>query len=151
MAWAVHEGELLFVEGCWSEEERSSMIIAEKELLASTFGLVSLAPLLPPYVLSFTDNTVAQAAMRSMAPRGETPRLQQLAQWRTLWLYEHDVMETAHRVTTTANVWADLGSRGAVDDVICRAVAMGLRPRRVHVPVAWRDTSTLVALDEHSH
>ena len=151
MAWAVRDGELLFVEGRWSEEERARLLIAEKELLASTFGLVALGPLLPPYVLSFTDNSVAQAAMRSMAPRGETPRLQHITQRRTLWLFDNDVVETAHRVTTSANVWADLGSRGAVDDVLCRAAAMGLRPCRVSVPPPWRDTSALLALDELSH
>jgi hypothetical protein len=43
MAWTVSGDELLYVEDSWSGAEQP-LIICEKELLASTFGLVALAP-----------------------------------------------------------------------------------------------------------
>ena len=70
-AWTVADGELLYVYGEWTEDERELLIICEKELLASTWGLVAFAPWLQRAVVSWTDNTVAMAAMRSMAPRSE--------------------------------------------------------------------------------
>ena len=70
-AWTVADGELLYVYGEWTEDERELLIICEKELLASTWGLVAFAPWLQQGVVSWTDNTVAMEAMRSMAPRTE--------------------------------------------------------------------------------
>ena len=58
---------VLLVEGAWTARERS-MLICELELLVSTIGLVTLAPLAQlNHVYSFTDNTVAMAAMRVAA------------------------------------------------------------------------------------
>ena len=69
-AWMVADGELLYAYGEWTEDERKLLIICEKELLASTWvRLVAFAPWLQRTVVSWTDNTVAMAAMRSMAPR----------------------------------------------------------------------------------
>eukprot|EP00966_Prymnesium_polylepis_P080689 1869485-Prymnesium_polylepis.1 len=63
MAWTVSGDEFLYVEDSWSDVEQP-LIICEKELLASTFGLVALAPEAGfDSVISYTDNTVAQAAM----------------------------------------------------------------------------------------
>ena len=64
-AWTVAGDELLVAEGRWSEAEREHLLICDLELAASTFGLVALQPLTGcPFVHSFTDNTVAMAAMR---------------------------------------------------------------------------------------
>ena len=45
-AWAVKGRELLVVWGEWTEAERTELIICEKELVASTVGLRTLAPML---------------------------------------------------------------------------------------------------------
>ena len=110
MAWTVRDGTLLFTEGAWTEEERQQLGIAELELLASTFGLVAFAQWLPRCVVSFTDNTVAQAAMRAAAIR--SAGMQQIVAARTRWLMEQGIAEAARRITTEANLWADWGSRG---------------------------------------
>ena len=143
-AWAVADGELLYVHGMWSEAERTELIICEKELLASTIGLVALAPFLPPRIVSFSDNTVATAAMRRQTSR--SLRMQQLVARRTLWLHAHDVVEAAERITTHANLWADLGSRLQVGEMVRQATTFGLRPREVEAPAAWRCTAALIAL-----
>ena len=137
MAWTVRDGVLLFAEGAWTAAEQQQLGIAELELLASTFGLVALAPWLPRCVVSFTDNTVAQAAMRAAAVRAES--MQRIVEARTRWLMQHGVAEAARRITTTANLWADWGSRGQLDRVLAQAERMGLRWRRCSVPAAWRD------------
>jgi hypothetical protein len=149
MAWALEGIELLYVEGDWSELERRSLIICEKELLASTWGLVALQPYLQSAVTSYTDNTVAQAAMRSMAPGSAA--MQELSMQRTQFLFEHEVVEQARRITSKANLWADLGSRHRLADALRQAEQLGLQPRRVHVPCAWRETAELcrIAVADH--
>jgi len=149
MAWAVEGGELLYAEGEWSELERRSLIICEKELLASTWGLVALQPLLQLAVVSYTDNTVAQAAMQSMAPGSAA--MQELTARRTQFLFEHEVVEQSRRITSKANLWADLGSRRQLAAVLQQAERLGLSARRVTVPCAWRDTTELcdIALADH--
>ena len=135
-AWAVKDDELLYVQGEWSTEERT-LLICDLELAASTFGLVALQPLLGARaVYSFTDNTVAMAAMRSLAP--STTAMQRLTTARVAWLLDAGVAEATERITSKANLWADMLSRGAERDVRRQAAALGLRPRRVEVPPAWR-------------
>ena len=69
-AWAVREDELLLMAGEWTGEQRDGMIIAEKELLASTLALRTLGPLLgADCIFEFTDSTVALAAMVSLTRR----------------------------------------------------------------------------------
>jgi hypothetical protein len=140
-AWTVVDDELLVVEGRWSAEEREHLIIADLELAASTMGLVALQPLTGrACVYSFTDNTVAMAAMRNLTP--STLCMQQLTVERVAWLMEHGVSEACERITSKANLWADLGSRARVGELMAQAARLQLRVRRVEAPVSWR---TLVA------
>ena len=135
-AWTVSDGELLYVEDVWSADEQP-LLICEKELLASTFGLVALAPAAGfDSVISYTDNTVAQAAMRSSAAK--TPLMQLIVERRSSWLVDSGRVEAAARITSKANLWADLGSRGRLIDVLRQAAAAGLAPRRVGVSAEWR-------------
>ena len=136
MAWTVVDGTLLFAVGEWTEEERRQLGIAELELLASTFGLVAFAQWLPRCVVSFTDNTVAQAAMRAAAIR--SAGMQQIVAARTRWLMEQGIAEAARRITTEANLWADWGSRGQLERVLAQAEQLQLPWRRCAVPEAWR-------------
>jgi len=143
-AWAVRGNELLYVVDVWSEVEREALGIAEKELLASTVGLVTLAPLLGNKVYSFSDNGIATAAMRAL--RAENPRSQELVRRRSEWLLSHRVLEAAERVTSKNNLWADLGSRGEIDEVVRQAEALGMRTRQVPIEAAWRSTADLLAI-----
>ena len=136
-AWTVRGGTLLFVEGAWTAEEQQQLGIAELELLASTFGLLAFAPWLPRCVVSFTDNTVAQAAMRAAAVRSEG--MQRIVVARTRWLMQMGIAEAARRITTTANLWADWGSRGQLGRVLEQADQLQLPWRRCSVPAEWRD------------
>ena len=136
-AWAVHGNELLYVEGQWTPEERKHLIIADLELAASTFGLVSILPETGvKSCYSFTDNTVAQAAMRTQSPSREV--MQALTAARVDWMLDNGVGEAVERITSKANTWADWLSRGRLEDVLRQAAMLGLRPRRVAVPDAWR-------------
>jgi hypothetical protein len=141
MAWTLAGSVVLFVEGVWDERERG-MDIAVLELLASTFGLVALAPFMTNRVVSFTDNVVAQAAMRAAAPRAEM--MQRVAAARTEWLLTAGVAETTRRITTHNNVWADAGSRGKMCSVVVQAERLGFEVVRVQVPGVWRETSEWV-------
>jgi hypothetical protein len=136
-AWTVVGDELLYLDGEWSAEERE-LLICDLELAASTFGLVALQPIAAKaFVYSYTDNTVAMAAMRGLTP--STLAMQSLTAARVEWMLDHGVAEAAERVTSKANLWADLASRGRTDDVLRQAEALGLRHRRVDVPAEWRE------------
>ena len=141
-AWTLKGDEVLLTYGEWSEDELAdeSFIIAEKELLASTLGLVTLAPVAGlQFVYSFTDNTNAEAAMRRLTPR--TPRMQSLIQRRFEWMAAKDIFEAVERICSKANLWADLGSRRAAQEVVRQAQGLGLRVRIVDPPAEWRSTT----------
>ena len=143
-AWTAVDDEIVICSGEWTAEELAdeSFIIAEKELLASTLGLVALAPEADlKFVYSFTDNTNAEGAMRRLAPK--TARMQEMVAARSAWMRERGVFESAERITTDRNLWADLGSRMAVAEVKRQAAALGKSVRHVQVPAAWRSTTRL--------
>jgi hypothetical protein len=138
-AWTEHQGEILLTHGKWTKDELadSTFTIAEKELLASTLGLVTLAPLADlRFVYSFTDNTNAMGAMRRLKPR--SIRAERMVAARLQWMEQRGVLEAAERVTTGANLWADLGSRLQATEVVRQAQALGLRVRVVEAPPEWR-------------
>ena len=137
-AWTVVDDELVYVQGEWTAEERRVALICDLELAASTFGLVALAPESGrSFVYSFTDNVNAKAAMRSATPKTEL--MQTFCGARVEWLIANRVAEAAERITSAANLWADLGSRGRLADMLAQAQALGLSTRRVPVPPGWRD------------
>ena len=139
------DGELIGLQGEWTTEEREGLRIEAKELLASTWGLVAFSAWLPRDVVSFSDNTLAVSAMRSMLARSAA--MSCLVARRTAWLLEQRRAETSLRVTTKRNVWADIGSRaelGGWDEMARLAAAAGLRVRRVGVPEGWRGVADLM-------
>ena len=141
-------GYVLMLDGLWSDAERRCLTIADRELLASTWALVAFAPWSSRFVTSFSDNTVAEAAMSSLAPRAHVAQL--VTARRVQWLFERGVVERAARVTTKANLWADIGSRpelGGGGELARQALALGRRVLRVDVPECWRGTACLVAHD----
>ena len=121
-----------------TQREMEELTIAELELLASTYGLLASEDYLPDAVVSFTDNVFAQAAMRAPAPKAEL--MQKVVEALTEWLMQRCMAEAVRRVTSQANLWADLGSRGDVEMVLQQAAALGMRTRVLDVPGAWRDT-----------
>ena len=76
-------------------------------------------------VHNFTDNTVAMSAMRSATAK--SARMQELLATRIEWMLEHGVNEAALRVSTRANLWADLGSRGQAAEMERQAELLGLQ------------------------
>ena len=148
-AWAVCGRELLYVQGEWSPAERK-LLICDLELAASTLGLVALQPHLAcASVYSFTDNTVAMSAMRRLTP--STPAMQAFTADRAAWMLVHGVAESAERVTSAANLWADMLSRGHVAGVEQQAAHLGLSPRRVPVPADWRHAVAVAAHAREGH
>lgn len=138
-AWTIEEGIVYMVAGVWSEAD-AVMIIAEKELVASTVGLFALAELLGwKHVWEFTDNTVALSAMRSMTPG--TRFMQRLVVVRAQWMMAKGLFSAAERITSLNNLWADVGSRpvtkGGPESVRREAAEMGLDFVDVHC-VDWR-------------
>jgi hypothetical protein len=113
------------------------LLICDLELAASTFGLVALQrETQHSFVYSFTDNTVAMAAMRNCV--ASTACMQSLTAARADWLLQTGVGEASERITSKANVWADLGSRARVGEVLEQAARLGLRVKRVQTPPEWR-------------
>jgi hypothetical protein len=144
-AWTVADGTVYMVAGVWSLAERA-LLICDLELLASTFGLVAFEAMLGRrWVWSFTDNTVAEAAMRH--GRARSPAMQAMLARRGQWMHERGLLEVPRRISSTANVWADVGSRpelGGVGAVRRMAAELGLGFVEVEVPDDWRDTSGLL-------
>ena len=121
----------------WSKEELAACNINELELAASTFGLVSLGPETNwTDVYSWTDNTSAMFWMRGSSPTSVAAH--DLSAARVDWMMSRGISESAERITSEANLWADQGSRGDIRLVIRDAEAMSLRPRRVAIPGGWR-------------
>lgn len=144
-AWAIAEGRLLLVGGVWAAAELP-LLIQEKEYLASTWALAAFRPWIGRRVLSFTDNVVVRAALSSATPR--SPRMQLIAARRSEWLLAEGIVEDVRRITTHANIWADVGSRpelGGMAAVERMAAAAGLASARVEVPAEWRGVEDLVA------
>ena len=132
-AWTMAGDTVYWCGDQWSPRVRDEMHINEKELFASTAGLMALAPVAGwSSVHNFTDNTVAMGVMRNLAPRNV--RMQELTAARTTWLLENGVAEAAHRVSTSHNLWADMISRGAADAFERQAATLGLRVHRVDPP-----------------
>lgn len=136
-AWTVRAGCLYILHGEWTAPQRN-LHITSLELLASTFGLVALSPLLGDRVVSFTDNVATAAPMRDGIISDCHGRAW-LLDLRTAWLVEADVVDTVARITSRNNLWADMGSRGDALGVERMAVALGLRVCRVAVPHERRD------------
>ena len=142
-AWCLVGDTVHMCAGPWTPDEIDdpSFIIAEKELLASTLGLVTLAPIGGmKFVYQFTDNTNAEGAMRRLSPK--TRRMQLMIERRSEWMLENGVMESAERITSESNLWADLGSRDAVLEVERQAHSLGYKFNLVVSPEDWRETST---------
>ena len=76
--------------------------------------------------------------MRATAPKAEL--MQKVVEARTEWLMQRRMAESVRRVTSQANLWAELGSRGDVEMVLQQAAAMCMRTRVLEVPGAERDT-----------
>ena len=52
-------------------------------------------------------------------------------------MLEHGILETSERITSKANLWADLGSREQIAEVIDQAAALDLSARRIHPAAEW--------------
>ena len=149
-AWTVHGGQLLYVVDEWDELEREFLPIHVKELAASTLGLVSFAGHARwDGVYNFTDNVVAQYAMRGSSSVSNEMTI--LVEERNEWLVAHGVLESPERITSKANLWSDLGSRGRIDEMLRQAVAMKLHAVQLQPPPRWRrliSTLATTAADE---
>ena len=113
-----------------------------RRLLSSALAssvLASASPGAAPMRLLLVRH--AMAAMQRMAPGSEL--MQELTARRTAFVFGAGVVESARRITSKANLWADLGSRGRIREVCEAAESFGLSPRRVPVPAAWRELTWL--------
>eukprot|EP00966_Prymnesium_polylepis_P322713 7378956-Prymnesium_polylepis.1 len=63
--------------------------------------------------------------------KAEGRAMQRLVERRSGWLLQCGVLEAAERITSKANLWADLGSRGRIADVLAQAAALGLSSRQI--------------------
>ena len=63
--------------------------------------------------------TAMRMAMRSMAPRTEV--MQELTARRTEYLFHGEILEESRLITSKANLWADLGSRGQMAAAVRQA------------------------------
>ena len=136
-AWTVHDNTLFYVADTWESCGGAALPIHVKELFASTVGLVCFTTALGwTGAYNFTDNVVAQQAMKGTLPKCEAMQL--LCSARTEWLTSNSVLEAAHRITTKANLWADLGSRRAAGEMVAQAQSLGLDAHQLHTPAEWQ-------------
>ena len=144
-AWTVVGRTLFWCGGEWSPEVKEDVHINEKELYASTAGLITLADVATfTSVYNFTDSTAAMGAMRNFT--AESPRMQELISVRAEWMLARGVAEAPCRVTSHQNLWADLASRGWSAQMERQAEALGLAVLRVPVVAAMRDPGYLQGL-----
>ena len=145
-AWTVANGVLLWCGGEWSDSVRVQLHINEKELFASTAGMLALMPAAGLTSLhNFTDSTVAMGAMRSYT--ATSPRMQEMLATRSEWMLAQGVSEAVYRCTSHHNLWADLASRGWAHEMERQAMALGLQVQRVPVVPSMATADYLVALD----
>ena len=146
-AWTVQGTVLYWCGGQWSPHVRDGLHINEKELYASTAGLMALAPVTSMRsVHSFTDNTTAMGVMRSL--RARNVRMQELTARRVTWMLERGISEATHRVTSAANLWSDMISRGASAAVVEQAAALGLSAQQIAPPPAMGCADFLLPLGD---
>ena len=110
-AWTFASGVVYMVSGVADRGPLDrDLIIADKELVASTVGFFVLGEALQfQYVWEDTDNTVALSAIRSLTP--STPLSQRLCAARVIWCLDRSVFVMGERITSANNEWADIGSR----------------------------------------
>ena len=120
--------DILFILSAMKRDNKSSN--AEVGLIIGvTLGAVALRPWVGDSFLSYTDNTVAQSAMRVLRTRRSSPAMQAMVTRRTEWLFEVGALEVSRRVTSKANVWADVGSRPELGGAPAVACFAGLTAR----------------------
>jgi hypothetical protein len=86
---------------------------------------------------------VAQYAMRGSSSVSNEMTI--LVEERNEWLVAHGVLESPERITSKANLWSDLGSRGRIDEMLKQAVAMKLRAVQLQPPPRWRQLISTLA------
>lgn len=82
--------------------------------------------------------------------RARSLPMQAMLARRGAWLHERGLLEVPRRISSAANVWADVGSRpelGGVAAVRAMAAEMELGFREWVVPAEWRDTAGLLRDD----
>jgi hypothetical protein len=57
-------------------------------------------------------------------------------------------VERAERITSEANLWADMGSRARMQDVLVQARSLGLEPRVLSPVPEWADARYLQGIGE---
>ena len=150
-AWAVIAGEVLYIEGRWSDKEAAELDINTLELAAMDMGSFTfmkharLAGVEVTHLYEFTDNTSAEASAERGKPKSE--KLGRLITRRYDALYKFGVAATATRVTSVDNDIADGLSRGGeqLAQALRLAAAAGYPIRRVEVDAEWRDLSHLLS------
>lgn len=143
--WTVRGRRFYYVHGLFEPSEVSALSITVLELLASFWGEVIFSRVCPSvtHLLSFTDNTGAEWAMRRETPHAAF--LQMLAERRSAFLHARRLFARSLRVPSASNAWADALSRQRVASVLAEALALGLEPVQLCVPADLRDVSWLIS------
>ena len=68
--------------------------------------------------------------MRSLAPSSDVLELQVMVAWRVRILRSGQIRSAAERISSKNNKWADLGSRGRIEEVLKEVKEMGLAAKR---------------------
>ena len=138
-AWAWCGGrQIVYTCERWGEREKPWHINV-KELLAMAVSTEAFLDAWPQatHVREFTDNTCAEWAAHSGAPRAG--QLQEVMARRVAELVVRGVHTRVARVATKENVWADLLSRpGGEEQFLAQVKQLGLPVRRVEAAGWWR-------------
>ena len=144
---------LLFIEGRWLVDECVEMHIGALEFKLQNMALVSLYEAVSAdldahitHVLEFTDNEASEGATDT--GRSGVEMFQRLLAERAAFILEAGIYTHSERITTKANRWADMLSRGLVQDVLAEATALGLESRRVEIRAEVRSTVMARERDE---
>lgn len=144
-AWSVHGRTLYYLWGRWHPEELECLSISVLEYLISLWASVLFSRARPSatHLLEFTDNSGAEWSMRRETPSAAL--MQRVADRRAAFLHEHHLFSRVHRVSSSANRWADMLSRQRVAEVLLEARELGLRCVLLDVPPDLRDTAWLTS------
>ena len=137
---------MLFVEGRWLPVECVEMHIGAMEFKLQNIALMTLYDAaggegVITHALEFTDNAGSEGATDTGSSGAEV--FQRLIAERAEFILERGIYTHSERITSKANRWADMLSRGLVDEVTAEATALGLEPTRIPIEPEVRSTEAV--------
>ena len=144
------EGPGCFFCDQWLDWERECFHINVTEALATSISLDVFGEGVPgvhmvSVIHEAVDNTTAEHSAHANRSKSRELHMSRTLSRRALSLARLGITSTTMRVSTKQNLFADLLSRGAVEEFLWAARQCGFEPIRLAIPGAARSTHFLIA------